>query len=319
MTELFASLALGLVLSASPPASHERIVCVPGEAGGWECGKGENAPAPRSLPPSAAPTRQSTPPPIYLMDPARMPKVVRESFERGDYEGAQDAGEHLPPVEAAALAPPSEPVVATPPPAEVRQNAARMQSNAQAAVAASATANIAPVAVVEPVVASEPVVEPEPQPVAATEPDPQATPEPAPAAPVVLPQSPPAAAAQLPERTDPVILASAPRAQRSIASVARDVSELLALPADAYTVQLAAARNIQGFAAFRIELGIAVEDTFVIKVDRGEESWWLMLWRDFPNVESARAAISQLPNKPKGIWPRRLAPLQAEVRRTPSP
>jgi septal ring-binding cell division protein DamX len=81
-------------------------------------------------------------------------------------------------------------------------------------------------------------------------------------------------------------------------------------------VQLAAARGVQGFTAYRTQLGIAVEDTFVIEVRRNGESWWLMLWRDFPNLESARTAVASLPSKPQGIWPRRLAPLQAEVRAT---
>ena len=102
---------------------------------------------------------------------------------------------------------------------------------------------------------------------------------------------------------------------RSISSVARDASELLALPGSAYTVQLTAARSELGFAEFRKRLGIAVEDTFVVSVRRGNETWYLMLWRDFPDLASARNAAATLQGS---FWPRRLAPLQSEVRATPN-
>lgn len=103
---------------------------------------------------------------------------------------------------------------------------------------------------------------------------------------------------------------------RSISSVARDSADLLALPGSGYTVQLAAARGVQGFAAFRQKLGIAVEDTFVIRVRRGSDDWWLMLWRDFGDLDAARQAAATL-GAHGNFWPRRLAPLQAEIRATP--
>lgn len=103
------------------------------------------------------------------------------------------------------------------------------------------------------------------------------------------------------------------QSQRSIRSEARDGRELLTLPASAYTVQLAATRGAVGYTELRRELGIAVEDTFVIRVRRGSEDWWLLLWREFPDLDSARQAASSLPGGDR-FWPRRLAPLQAEVR-----
>jgi septal ring-binding cell division protein DamX len=104
---------------------------------------------------------------------------------------------------------------------------------------------------------------------------------------------------------------------RIISSVARDAADLLALPGSGYTVQLAATRGIEGFTALRQKLGIAVEDTFVIRVRRGNEDWWLMLWRDFPDLASARSAAATL-SAHGNFWPRRLAPLQGEVRATPN-
>lgn len=103
---------------------------------------------------------------------------------------------------------------------------------------------------------------------------------------------------------------------RIISSAARDAADLLALPGDGYTVQLAATRSIQGLTALRQKLGIAVEDTFVIRVRRDQQDWWLLLWRDYPDLDSARSAAATL-SAHGSFWPRRLAPLQREVRATP--
>jgi septal ring-binding cell division protein DamX len=110
--------------------------------------------------------------------------------------------------------------------------------------------------------------------------------------------------------------AAAPVA-RIISSVARDAADLLALPGSGYTVQLAATRSVAGLTALRQKLGIAVEDTFVIRVRRDNQDWWLMLWRDFPDLSSARSAAATL-SAHGSFWPRRLAPLQGEVRATPN-
>ncbi len=263
------SLMLLAIALAQAGVADDRIVCVPAEDGnGWACGKGEQAPAARSLP-RARPAASAPPP--YLLDPAQMPSVM---------------------IEAAPVTPPA--ATATPEPAPVLPPPEPVPVPV-------------PLAIPEPVIAAQPSATPEAvvttAPLRAPEPAPAPTPEPAPAS-TPIPTSTPTAT-------------PAPAAvARIISSVARDAADLLALPGSGYTVQLAAARGIQGFTALRQQLDIAVEDTFVIRVRRGNEDWWLMLWRDFPDLASARSAAATL-SAHGGFWPRRLAPLQGEVRATP--
>jgi len=319
MTETLASLALSVLLAAAAPDA-ERTVCVPDDYGGWECGKGAQAPLPRALPSSvlqSAP-RTSAPPP-YLMDPSRRPMVTRESLDRGYLSPQRD--------NAPAARAPVPPAAAN----EMTQSAAA-------------------------VVAAIPAAEPAPESLAATVEPTQAAPTVSPARPAIGTQptrptdvEPPNAAensvattapplAPTPDRSTqvPISAQTAPegvtapeaansaansgqtrlRPQRVISSVARETAELLALPDSAYTVQLSAARGVAGFVALRQKYGLAVEDTYVIRVRRGDDWLWLMLWRDFADLASARAAISQLPDS-KGVWARNLEPLKAEVRATP--
>jgi septal ring-binding cell division protein DamX len=257
-------LALALALM---DVSDDRIVCVPASDGdGWECGKGDQAPAARSLP-HAQPAAPPVPPP-YLIDPSQMPSVM---------------------IEAAPVSPPAATATPEPAPAPPPTPAVHVapEPAPEPVPAPGPALTTAPVPAAEPVATPEPVVVPGPAP----------TPEPASA----------------PEATPPP--GPAPVA-RIISSAARDAADLLALPGSGYTVQLAATRGIQGFTALRQKLDIAVEDTFVIRVRRGNEDWWLMLWRDFPDLDSARRAAATL-SAHGNFWPRRLAPLQGEVRATP--
>lgn len=292
MNELLLALLLSMPLADAP---DERIVCVPRSDGsGWDCGKGAQAPSPRALPQAAQPAASAEPPPLYLIDPAQMPKIVRESLERGDYATAEAASAHLPPAPRVVRSA-DEP---EPPDVVVRADKAPAPSAPVAAAESAPTPDTA--------AAAPQVSMPPPQvPVSAPEPVAVATP-----APVAAPPVEPAAAAVAPP-VDAAALAQRP--PRSVSSSARDASELLSLRPDAYTVQLAAARSFQGFVSFRQALGVAVEDTFVVRVRRNGEDWWLMLWRDFADLASARAAAASLPDSGR-FWPRRLAPLQAEAR-----
>lgn len=322
MNELIAALLLSLPLAQAP---DDRIICVPrADGAGWDCGKGVAAPAQTPTPPPVSrSTATAEPPPLYLIDPAQMPRIVRESIERGDYATAEAASEHLPAaprvVRSADEPAPAEqaPVAATapvPPPSPAPAAAA-----ATSATPATAVRVVAAPATVEPVAAPHVAQTPEPAAVVAEpapmEPAPPAVNSP-PAVPVAETPAPPAPSPSAPTEATPAVPTAAELAQRpprSVSSSARDASELLALAPTAYTIQLAAARSFQGFTAFRQTLGVAVEDTFVIQVRRNGETWWLMLWRDFPDLDSARSAAASLPNS-GSFWPRRLAPLQAEVR-----
>ncbi len=337
MNELLTALLLSLPLASAPV--DERIVCVPRiDGSGWDCGKGTQAPPPRAMPESRTSNAQSEPPPLYLIDPEQMPKIVRDSLERGDYATAEAASQHLPPAprvvrsadepdpvpavapQAAAAPVSPRPAAPTPAPAAAPRPApAPVQAKAAPAPPAAIAESPAPPAA-QPVAAVE-SAPPAAPPVAATE----SAPPPAPpavateSAPPVAPpaaaieSTPPTAPAAAPAATASPADAPAARPARIISSSARDATELLALPATSYTIQLTAARSFQGFAAFRQDLGVAVEDTFVIRVSRSGQDWWLMLWRDFPDLNSARDAAATLPKRGQ-FWPRRLAPLQAEAR-----
>ena len=86
---------------------------------------------------------------------------------------------------------------------------------------------------------------------------------------------------------------------------------MLALPGSHYTVQLAAARSSGGFETLRAQLGLSAADTYIVSLQREGEDWSLLLWRDFPDLQSARSAAAKLGGN---YFPRRLEPLQQEVR-----
>lgn len=311
MNELIAALLLSLPMAQAP---DDRIICVPRSDGaGWDCGKGAEAPSqPATPPPPAASAAPAEPPPLYLIDPSQMPRIVRESIERGDYATAEVASEHLPAAPRVVRSADEEAAAST-----AAASAAATPASAATPVAASPVADVATTPeAAAPAVAVAASVAPAPSEAAPATPAPaspaaptsvaEASPVPATAAPGPSPAAPPA---------EPSARAAelAQRPPRSVSSSARDASELLALAPGAYTIQLAAARSFQGFTAFRQQLGVAVEDTFVIQVRRNGEDWWLVLWRDFPDLQSAQTAAASLP-KGGSFWPRRLAPLQAEVR-----
>lgn len=308
MNELIAALLLSLPMAQAP---DDRIICVPRSDGaGWDCGKGAQAPSQPATPPPAASAGPAEPPPLYLIDPSQMPRIVRESIERGDYATAEAASEHLPAaprvVRSADESATTESAAAAPTPATAAPPVAA-QSAAAAAPPVPAAPSVA-TAPTEAAPAATPAAPASATPTAAAEPSTPVAASPEPATP-----APAASAAPMPAEASTQAAELAQRPPRSVSSSARDAAELLALAPGAYTIQLAAARSFQGFTAFRQQLGVAVEDTFVIQVRRNGEDWWLMLWRDFPDLQSAQTAAASLP-KAGSFWPRRLAPLQAEVR-----
>jgi hypothetical protein len=142
---------------------------------------------------------------------------------------------------------------------------------------------------------------------------------------------PPAAAPPPPARAAAPPVPDEP--SRSIAIDLRGRGEFLALPANRFTLQLArvaapasAATRLPALLAFAERtlrpMGIDGIDfrLYVVRVEAAGRRDALLLWSDFPDAESARAAWDLLPAPPGGkpaAYPRRLAPLQDEVRRLP--
>ena len=90
-----------------------------------------------------------------------------------------------------------------------------------------------------------------------------------------------------------------------------------ALPASHFTLQLAGAASAAGFPELIERLAIDFRHCYVLKVDRDGGDWWLLVYGDFADLESARAAASALPQQalPQALWPRRVGFLQGEYRR----
>jgi hypothetical protein len=268
---LLTTLLLPLSLGVTDP---EKIICVPGADGrSWDCGKGENAPAPRSLPSTHQRAQPPAPPP-FLMDPSRAPAVTGATSVRAPPPMPVSAPQ-------GAVAPPISVAVPSP-----------------AAQAAAVKAN-------PPQVATAPASAAEPDSTAA------AAPTVATSLDETQPASPPAAkpaSVAVATATQP---AGPDRAVGGRPELSGGAEQLLALAGTGYTVQLAAARSSLGFDDLRRQLGIAAADTYSVSLRRNGETWSLLLWRSFPDLASARSAAAELRGS---FWPRRLQPLQQEVR-----
>jgi hypothetical protein len=90
-------------------------------------------------------------------------------------------------------------------------------------------------------------------------------------------------------------------------------SDFLALPGDQYVIELAHADS----AAELPEPAVPRGTVYKLRLHQNGGERWLLLWGAFDSVESARAARDEV--SATGLapgWPRRIAPLQAEARRT---
>jgi hypothetical protein len=139
------------------------------------------------------------------------------------------------------------------------------------------------------------------------------SPEPKPAAAIAeRPASPPpVAAAPTPAPVSPPAHPHAPASDSAIGS-----SDFLALPGDQYVIELAHADSEASAAATRAELHLAHGKVYELHLRQNGGDTWLLVWGSFDDVGAARAARGELPADAHAGWPRRIAPLQAEVRRT---
>ena len=167
-----------------------------------------------------------------------------------------------------------------------------------------------------------------PVPATAASPAPVSTVPPPPAAALTPVSTPPAvtplaAAAPAPPAAEPAPSPAAAEAPppAAIASVATGASgnrEFLALPAESYIVEIAHSANRTDIAALHASLHLPLGELYELHLTRDGGDWWLLVWGHFADIDSARAARSDLPADAavNAGWPRRIAPLQAEIRRT---
>jgi len=139
-------------------------------------------------------------------------------------------------------------------------------------------------------------------------PAPPPAPEPAAAA-VKSPAAPPVAA---PAPT-PASMPARPRAPANDSNTGS--SDFLALDGDQYVIELAHAKHEADIAAIRAVLPLAHGKVYELHLRQNGGDAWLLVWGSFDDVGAARAARSELPADARAGWPRRIAPLQTEVRR----
>jgi septal ring-binding cell division protein DamX len=94
------------------------------------------------------------------------------------------------------------------------------------------------------------------------------------------------------------------------------VADFLALPGNHYVVELAQGEREAEIAAARSNLHLPHGETYTLHLRQNGVDQWLLVWGSFDDVEAARSARADLPATLNAGWPRRIAPLQDEVRRT---
>ena len=250
------------------------------------------ATAPTPSAPPAAPTPRASELPSYLS--ARSSGAAAPNAPAPTSPPPVSTAEPLPAVTSAAPATPP-----TPPPAESAPPESAPAATNSAAPSASSSGANAPASTPPPTTAASPTQSPTTP--AATRSSPAAS-APAPAeAPVTVatPAAPPAP--------------PAPHAPGTGADFngGTNTSAFLALPGEQYVIELAHGAN-------ESDLGGVVPqgrgEVYKLHLHQNGADVWLLVWGSFPDVGAARAARAEITQGTPG-WPRRIAPLQAEVRR----
>lgn len=185
--------------------------------------------------------------------------------------------------------PPAAPVAPTPAPPPTA--AATTQVPAPAPTPAPRTESATPAATANKAV--EPAIEP-----------------PAPAAPTT-----PASTREAPVPPPPPAVAATPQRAARSDNGARGGDEFLALPGDQYVLELAHASSEQEVVTSTPTLPRG--DVYKLHLRQNGADVWLLVWGSFDDVSAAREARAELAGTASITpgWPRRIGPLQAEVRR----
>lgn len=148
-------------------------------------------------------------------------------------------------------------------------------------------------------------------------PAPKPAPRPRVKGPQVPTQTPSAAAANPPSApAKPATLA--PKPAPAVASPARRTGQdFLALPASQYVIELAHADSSPGLDAARAAAHPSHGGVYELHLSQNGNESWLLLWGPFADLQAARAARDELAaHGATPGWPRRIGPLQSEMRRT---
>jgi hypothetical protein len=149
-------------------------------------------------------------------------------------------------------------------------------------------------------------------------PAPKPAPKPRVKGPLVPAQTSPAPAADRPPApVKPAVPVPAPEPAPVAASQpAQAGHDFLALPATQYVIELAHADIAAGLDAARATAHPAHGDVYELHLSQNGNESWLLLWGPFTDLQAARAARDELAAQGATPgWPRRIGPLQTEVRR----
>lgn len=147
------------------------------------------------------------------------------------------------------------------------------------------------------------------------------SPSPTPSLPT-SPSQPPSAASSAPQataaHTTPAATGEVPtHATLPRPSEARAVSSaFLDLPSEQFVIELGHADRAEELATVRAGFAPTRGELYELHLRGAEGDRWLLLWGPFPDLESARDARADLVagGAIRPGWPRRIAPLQAELR-----
>lgn len=115
-------------------------------------------------------------------------------------------------------------------------------------------------------------------------------------------------AAPVPTATPaPAVPSASPESQR----------DFLALPGEHYVIELAAAPRQADLASARDSVHVPQGKLYELHLRQNEADQWLLVWGDFDSIQTAREARNDwiAGGAASAGWPRRIAPLQTEVRR----
>ncbi len=253
-----------------------------------------------------------------------VPSADRKSWDcaqtgKATNNDAAPAARHDEPAPAVTAKPTAAPApIAATPPATTAPRTGKLPSYLLAPGARDSAAP-APVPTPTPVAARKPAETPKPvaAPAVHTFTNPQlaptvAAPPPAPKTAPPPEPKPAAAIAEKPVSPPSVAPAPAPAHPRAPASDSHGGSSgFLALPGDEYVIELAHAASEDGLSAPAPPRG----DVYELHLRQNGADVWLLVWGSFVDVSAARAARGELPANAHAGWPRRIAPLQAEMRR----
>jgi hypothetical protein len=231
----------------------------------------------------------------------------------------------------AATANPQRPPAATPPaPTQTAPASPARTGTLPSYLLAPGHAPQAPAATPAPVASAQPVATPEvhtstnpPVAPAAAKPVPatpapvaEAAPKPAPESAKAAPAPPPPAPAPPVAKTEAPVAAPKPAPPAPVRAQALDrSSDFLELSGEQYVIELARGDSRASVAAAHAALHLPHGQAYELHLRQNGSDTWLLVWGSFDDVGAARAARGELPGDAHAGWPRRVAPLQAEVRR----